>query len=449
MKTTKVLNVLKTISTSLVAMAAMVNQPAFGQSGSWSTKSSMPFVSADAAGAVVGDVFYAICQNQPHLGEPSRLLAYDPATDSWVSKSAMLVQRHTVAVGVGDDKIYIAGGWDGGSDRGELEVYDPTSDTWTLKTSMPMPVRWPAGAVLNGVFYVTGGAITYPQPAITLNTVFAYNLVTDTWSTRVPMPTARAAHGVAAINGILYAVGGSSAADERFSTLEAYDPVIDAWTTKAPMPTARNQISVTVLNGLLYVAGGTDASGYLATVEVYDPATDCWATVPSMPTARGNPALGALGGKIYAAGGYDPTSGSLSVLEAFTPGTEAPLNFVGFLAPIGGADSSGGSFASPLRTFKMGSTIPVKFTASSAGSPVLTGVHTLQAIKYSNATTFGAPIDATPQGAATPGNQFRLTADEQWQFNLDTKGSGMSAGIWLLVATLSDGSEHSAWIQIK
>jgi hypothetical protein len=37
----------------------------------------------------------------------------------------------------------------------------------------------------------------------------------------------------------------------------------------------------------------------------------------------------------------------------------------------------------------------------------------------------------------------------QWQFNLDTKASGMSVGTWLLIATLSDGSQHTAWIQLK
>jgi hypothetical protein len=124
------------------------------------------------------------------------------------------------------------------------------------------------------------------------------------------------------------------------------------------------------------------------------------------------------------------------------------FQFTGFLSPVGGADATGGSFASPLRTFKLKSTIPVKFKATCDGSPVLTGIHTLQAIKYSNQTTSDTPIDATPTEAATTGNQFRLTGDE-WHFNLDTKATGMSAGIWLLRATLSDASQHSAWIQIK
>ena len=128
--------------------------------------------------------------------------------------------------------------------------------------------------------------------------------------------------------------------------------------------------------------------------------------------------------------------------------TRAPLQFTGFLPPIGGADATGGSFAAPLRTFKMGSSIPVKFTSACGGQPVLGGVHRLQVTKYADQTTAGEPIDATPQDGATSGNQFRLS-DGQWHFNLDTKGTGMSNGIWLLVATLSDGSQHEAWIQLK
>ena len=102
-----------------------------------------------------------------------------------------------------------------------------------------------------------------------------------------------------------------------------------------------------------------------------------------------------------------------------------------------------------MRTFKSGSTVPVKFTASCGGSPVTAGIHSLQAVQYSTATTAGTPIDATPTDAATTGDQFQLT-DSQWQFNLDTKATAMTVGIWQLIATLSDGSQHfTVWIQLK
>ena len=128
--------------------------------------------------------------------------------------------------------------------------------------------------------------------------------------------------------------------------------------------------------------------------------------------------------------------------------------FNGFFSPIGGSVETlnGGSFVSPVRTFKLGSTIPVKFAINSwngttCGAPVTTGIHILQATYFSTAVASEDAIDASPTDAATTGNQFRLT-DSEWHFNLSTKG-GFKAGTWLLTATLQDGSIHTVWITIK
>ncbi|HEX7174238.1 MAG TPA: MBG domain-containing protein, partial [Pyrinomonadaceae bacterium] len=136
--------------------------------------------------------------------------------------------------------------------------------------------------------------------------------------------------------------------------------------------------------------------------------------------------------------------GTLTVTTAYC--------FIGFHSPIGGSveTGNGGSFADPVRAFKLGSTIPVKFTIKEVGcqgSAVTTGIHTLQALKYTNTTDADAPIDATPTDGATTGNQFRLTGTD-WHFNLNTKG-GFSQGTWLLRATLQDGSVHTVWVSIK
>jgi hypothetical protein len=144
-------------------------------------------------------------------------------------------------------------------------------------------------------------------------------------------------------------------------------------------------------------------------------------------------------------GNYNNKSGSVALVIT------TAFAFNGFHSPIGGSveNGNGGSFNNPVRTFKLDSTIPVKFSATwlNGGTALITGIHTLQAIKYSNATDSESPIDATPTDAATEGNQFRLTSPD-WHFNLSTKRS-FTAGTWLLVATLQDGSRHSVWISIK
>ena len=81
------------------------------------------------------------------------------------------------------------------------------------------------------------------------------------------------------------------------------------------------------------------------------------------------------------------------------------------------------SVGDPVRAFKLKSTVPVKITLTDCdGQPLKTGVHTIQVVKFSSATTSDPPIDATPTDAATTGNEFRLTdaATGEWHFNLAT-----------------------------
>jgi hypothetical protein len=128
--------------------------------------------------------------------------------------------------------------------------------------------------------------------------------------------------------------------------------------------------------------------------------------------------------------------------------TRAALDFTGFLHPIEGADATGGSYANPVKAFKYGNIIGVKFIARCDDSLVRDGVHTLRAIRALSATSNEPPIDLVQSGSPATGNQF-LFIDGKWHFNLDTRASQMTAGIWQLVAWLSDGSQHRAWIQIK
>jgi hypothetical protein len=128
--------------------------------------------------------------------------------------------------------------------------------------------------------------------------------------------------------------------------------------------------------------------------------------------------------------------------------TRAALGFEGFLPPIGDADATGGDFSNPLRTFKLKSTIPVKFRAFCEERLVTTGVPRLQVVRWTSATTSTPPIDAKSTDAATTGNAFRLTR-KSWHYDLDTQATGRSAGIWQFIATRSDGSQHEAWVQIK
>jgi hypothetical protein len=214
-----------------------------------------------------------------------------------------------------------------------LVLYCPTAvsqnSTWATKAPMPTP-RYSLGVgVVNGALYAVGGTTSVTSSGTDISALEAYDPVSNTWSTKAPIPTARHSFGVGVVNGLLYAVGGyafSCLCD--VSTVEAYDPASDTWSAKAPMPTARDGLAVGVVNGVLYAAGGFANGTYLSTVEAYDPASNTWQALPPMLTPRYEPAAGVVDGVLYVVGGS--YFGNLSTLEAYDPhsntwSTKAPM----------------------------------------------------------------------------------------------------------------------------
>jgi hypothetical protein len=182
-----------------------------------------------------------------------------------------------------------------------------------------------AAAAIDGRIYAIGGS---PGDFAWLNTVEAYDPAPNTWDSVAPMPTARS--GLAAVTGPpdsrIFAIGGS-AGGPPVATVQAYDPVTNTWDSVAPMPTARNLLAAAAatsnpaLPSQIYAIGGSDASFQpVATVEAYRPIPDTWAPVSPMPTARsGLAAVTGPDGRIYAIGGFNNLP--LATVEAYDPAT--------------------------------------------------------------------------------------------------------------------------------
>ena len=208
------------------------------------------------------------------------------------------------------------------------------------------------------------------------------------------MPTARSAHAVGVVDGILYAVGGNIN-DATTASVDAYDPVSDTWSSKAPMPKKVYTHSVAVANGTLYAIGGTGEIGQPeATVEAYNPASDSWTIEASMPTARKWPAAATVNGVIYVLGGTPADYMEYNVNEAFTPGikviqfsftdqtgvslntlitsntiTVSGINAATAISITGGAYSiNDGGFTIAAGTVNNGNTVSVQQTSSSSYS---------------------------------------------------------------------------------
>jgi len=193
---------------------------------------------------------------------------------------------------------------------------------WVRKADT-LAITWSAAAaVVDGKIY-----------ASVVNVVEAYDPVDDKFTAKAPMPTSRGRHAACAVNGKVYAIGGTpnNLGNDVLAAVEEYDPETDTWTKKSDMLTARHSLSLSVVDGKIYAIGGGKRSlGKQATtaldpapVEVYDPKTDTWVKKPNMPVPRFAHASGIVRGKIYLVGGgginprvtvsavseYDPATG--------------------------------------------------------------------------------------------------------------------------------------------
>src|SRR5450759_2653576 len=123
---------------------------------SWVQRAPMPNAEFSFEAVSVNQEIYAIGHNFTYI--------FDPSTDSWVSKTPMPTHQQGFAIATYQNKIYVIGGWNSTNPHtgiaitmGTNEMYDPATDTWTTKVSMPTPIADMEANVVDGKIYVIRG----------------------------------------------------------------------------------------------------------------------------------------------------------------------------------------------------------------------------------------------------------------------------------------------------
>ncbi|XP_071395885.1 kelch-like protein 10 [Centroberyx affinis] len=208
------------------------------------------------------------------------------------------------------------GGLTGGRPTNGIEAYDARADRWVKETNDAGSARAYHGvAVLNSVVYCIGGFDTFAC----FNSVCKFNPVTRTWQQVEPMNSRRCYVSVAVLNGYIYAIGGFDG-HMRLRTAERYDPETNKWTQIASMLQRRSDAGATALHGKVYICGGYDGFLYLQTAECYNPETNQWTRIARMSSRRSGVGVVAYGEHIYAVGGINGIN-CLSSAEAYDPRT--------------------------------------------------------------------------------------------------------------------------------
>jgi N-acetylneuraminic acid mutarotase len=224
----------------------------------WTSAHPLPFGVNHNAAAVAGGLLYSFGAGT------GQTFVYNANGNSWSARaSTHYVHNHTAAVGVIDNKIYVAGGSGTPSQR-ELEVYDPVANTWTVKAPMSVARNHCAGGVIEGKFYVVGGRAS--DFSGSTNALEVYNPQTNTWSTLAPMPTARSGLAAAVVNNELWVLGGEDVLDLVVHVeVEVYNPATNSWRQLPNMPEGRHGIWASAIGNKIYIPGGGAGPGGSAT----------------------------------------------------------------------------------------------------------------------------------------------------------------------------------------
>jgi N-acetylneuraminic acid mutarotase len=206
--------------------------------------------------------------------------------------------------------------------------YNPVGATWTARAPMPTARGGGGGAVVDGKIYVAGG-----RPP--RGSDFAvYDSAADSWRTLPDLPTQRNHIGVAAVGGKIYVVGGRFEAgfeSAQTDRVEMYDPITNTWTTRAPLPRPRGGVNAIEAHGYLHVFGGegnADApSGVYPDHDVYNPVTNTWTRLSPMPVpVHGVTGASFFNGLIHLSGGGVSLGGSSGSTfhQVYRPATAYP-----------------------------------------------------------------------------------------------------------------------------
>ena len=247
---------------------------------------------------------------QPGTPEQPSAAAAATAANSWSNRAAYPghgLYGGSVAMApnaAGQSIVYLLGGTEGAFDAfHRVQAYNVATNSWTTKAAR-VGTWWSNGAgKIGGRIYYSGGFADVESPHLFTNEVWAYDYTGDRLVRKADLPIYSAMGVSGVIGDKLYVLPGNCSTENfpapgycsRQPTRRffRYDPVANRWVTRPWPPHFHAEGAAGVIQGKLYVVGGQGAD-----LDVYDPVTNTWKTLAPIPT--GGPAIGAVvSGKLF------------------------------------------------------------------------------------------------------------------------------------------------------
>ncbi len=365
-------------------------------------------------------------EGQPPPSPPAQLVeTYNPASNTWRQGRVPAPEPQAGGWASGPNGLlYMIGGGAQGSVSDIVQAYDPCTDTWS--TAAPLPAAVGPGATVTGPdgrIYVIGGSTGGLKSSVfataSTNAVYAYDTLTNTWSTVAPFPVPiQGGDATAAVgpDGRIYVfVGGD---------VYAYTICTNSWALVATEPKNApydaGPTATTGADGRIYLMGGFenaygDPAGEQATA--FDVNTDTFSPVASMPHNRVGPFLAAGGdGRLYAVGNvfkYVPGAQGATytgdpAVDAYTPDLAHPIHASAACGTLGINDTSVTAPATGTTTAHFTVTLSPAQAQSAAPGPPQGEVTTTTTPPLTTPTT---TTTVTPPTAPATGAQAPVTVD--------------------------------------
>ena len=227
-----------------------------------------------------------------------------------------LVQGESVAH-YGNVALLVVGGWEKGKGGvASVNLFLPSVSKWFPLQSMNIPRYRHGIAVHDGIVYALGGSLAADDSCVEC---FDFGQLESPWKRLLPMCSGHIGVAVTFLNGYLYVSGGFCG--KTLNTVQRYNPSNNTWETVTPMMQAREGHCLIACSNYVYSIGGScgqDNSEVLKGVERYDPWLDAWMPVSPMRTQRYGACGVELHSRIYVIGGQ---------LNVYTNGPRIETNF--------------------------------------------------------------------------------------------------------------------------
>jgi len=268
---------------------------------------------------------------------------YDPATNTWTTKTPMPMYQANFAIAAYKEDIYVIGGVNN-LPTGIIQTYDPTTDNWTKKTDMPFAMGFLRAITINEEIYIMGGALyNWNNMSYSMyGTNNAYDPSNGTWQTLAPMPIPVFRFAMTAVGDKIYVMGGRMNIGYTTQT-QIYDTRTNTWSVGEPVPVSTHYSIAVATTGvsspirIVYIGGAGEpwstktenpqGNGFTLTpsnngpcpTQIYNPQTNTWTNGTSVLTPRdSNELLVNVNDTIYAIGGFDGIS-NIATNEQYFP----------------------------------------------------------------------------------------------------------------------------------